>query len=212
MVAIDFAALNPHEGYKLLVGTVTPRPIALATTIDTKGVVNAAPFSFFNAFSDDPPALAMGVNSNDLQPAKDTARNIRETGEFVVNLVDQAIAPKMNICAIDFPPDVDELKEAGLTAVPSVKVKPPRIAESPVSFECVRLATVEIGIGRNLVLGRVVHMHIRDELIDMTKLHIRTDKLDLIGRMHGRGWYARTTDLFEMPRIDYATWLKTKND
>lgn len=206
---IDYAKLTTHERYKLLVSTVVPRPIALATTVDLQGVVNAAPFSFFNAVCDEPAAVMMCVNAVP-GALKDTARNIRDTGEFVVNLVDEAIASAMNICAVDFPPEVDELKEAGLTAAPSVKVRPPRIVESPVSFECRRLANLELGIGRNLVVGEVLTAHIRDELIDAEKLRVHTEKMRLIGRMHGTGWYARTTDLFEMPRLSLDEFRQMK--
>src|SRR5260370_15406917 len=108
----------------------------------------------------------------------------------------------MNVTAVDFPPDIDELAEAGLTTIPSTKVKPPRIAESPVAFECERLMTIELNIDRALVIGRVLALHVRDDCVmDQQRCYIDTPKLELIGRMHGAGWYARTTDRFEMPRI-----------
>lgn len=206
---IDYAKLTTHERYKLMVSTITPRPIALATTVDLQGVVNAAPFSFFNAVCDEPPAVVVGVNAVP-GAVKDTGRNIRDTGEFVVNLVDEAIANAMNICAVEFPPEVDELKEAGLTPAPSAKVRPPRILEAPVSFECRRIANLELGVGRNLVVGEVLVAHIRDELLDAEKLRVHTEKMRLIGRMHGTGWYARTTDLFEMPRISLDEYRQRK--
>lgn len=200
---IDYATLSVHERYKLMVSTIVPRPIALATTVDLKGVVNAAPFSFFNAVCDDPAAVIISVNA-DPGKVKDTGRNIRDTGQFVVNLVNEPIAEAMNICAIDFPPEVDELKKAGLTAMPSIKVKPPYIAEAPVSFECERIATIELGIGRNLVVGKVLFMHIKDEFIDAEKLRVRTEKIGMVGRMHGTGSYVRTHDHFEIPRMSVA--------
>src|SRR4051794_12744338 len=128
----DLAAIPPTEGYKLLVSTVVPRPIALATTVNAAGQINAAPFSFFNAVSSNPPVVVLGISPGDpnLNPGfegyKDTERNIRATGEFVVNLVDEALAERMNVCAVDFPKEVGELNEAKLTAVASVGVKPPR--------------------------------------------------------------------------------------
>lgn len=197
---IDFAELTPRERYKMVVASVVPRPIALVSTRGAGGQPNAAPFSFFNAICDDPPALAIGVNSGGPGRTKDTARNIRESGEFVVNLVDEALAPRMNVCGTDFGPEVDEIALAGLTAVHGFKVRAPRIAEAPIAFECRRMVTVKLAVGRNLVVGEVVTMHVRDDLLDRERGYIRTEKAGLIGRMHGLGWYARTTDLFEMPR------------
>ncbi len=205
----DFASLDANERYKLLVSTVVPRPIAWVVTLDPAGRRNAAPFSFFNAFSQDPPVVCVGIGGRRPGDVKDTGNNIRRNGEFVVNLVAADLAPQMNITAIEFGPEIDELAEAGLTTLPSVKVKPPRIAESPVAMECERLATIELGNARALVLGRVLAMHIRDDaVLDAAKCYIDTPRLDLIGRMHGRGWYTRTTDRFEIPRIKVEDWQK----
>lgn len=193
--------------YKLLVSTVVPRPIAWVTTRDIDGTVNAAPFSFFNAVSGNPPVVAIGIGGRAPGDVKDTGGNIRRTGEFVVNLVSNALAEKMNITAIDFGKDVNELAELGLTTAPSSKVKPPRIAESPVSFECERLVIVEVGVDRAVILGKVIAIHVADQFVlDAAKCYVDTPNLELIGRMHGRGWYARTTDRFDMPRIDVADW------
>lgn len=197
---IDFAGLAPRERYKLVVGCLIPRPIALVSTIGLDGRANAAPFSFFNAVSDDPPALAIGINSGIPGHVKDTARNIRASGEFVVNLVDEPLAARMNVCGVDMPVDVSEFEVAGLTPAPGVKVRAPRVLESPISFECRRIVNVEIGVGRNVVIGEVVYLHIRDDLIDIERLHVHGERSGLIGRMHGVGWYARTTDLFELAR------------
>ena len=203
----DFTQLPPRECYKLLVSTVTPRPIAWVVSMDRQGNPNAAPFSFFNAFSGDPPVVGVGIGSHMPPEPKDTRANIRDTGEFVVNLVSEDVAEAMNITAIDFHRSVNELEEAGLSTLPSVLVKPPRIAQSPVSFECKLMQIVELGPDNGLVLGRVVAMHVRDDaVIDPTRNYIDTPKLRLIGRMHGAGWYARTTDLFEMPRIPLKKW------
>jgi flavin reductase (DIM6/NTAB) family NADH-FMN oxidoreductase RutF len=202
----DFNEIPPKECYKLLVSTVTPRPIAWVVTQDTNGVLNAGAFSFFNAFSGNPPVVAVGMASYKPERPKDSRVNIRETGQFVVNLVSEENAEQMNITAIEFDYGVDELAQAGLTPLPSVRVKPPRIAESPVSMECELMQIVDLG-ETGLVIGRVVAMHIRDEFVlDASKFYIDTPKLKLIGRMHGRGWYARTTDLFEMPRIPVGEW------
>lgn len=201
---IDFRTIAPQERYKLLVGAVVPRPIALVTTVDGAGNVNAAPYSFFNAMCNDPPALAIGVNRSLDARRKDTAANVDATGELVVNLVDEAIAAQMNICEVDFPPDVDELKMAGLTAAKSTRVRPPRIAEAPIAFECRLIASVSLAPGKLIIIGEVLHMHIRDGLYDARKNYVLADRVRLIGRMHGTGWYARTTDLFEMPRLTAA--------
>src|SRR5713101_3775058 len=135
----DLAAIPQSDAYKLLVSTVVPRPIALATTVDSKGRVNAAPFSFFNAVSSVPPVVVLGISPGDPDNElgdgyKDTERNIRDTGEFVVNLVDEAIAERMNVCDVDFPTGVNELEMAGLHPVASAEVRAPLIAEAPVSF------------------------------------------------------------------------------
>ena len=203
----DFAEISSKDRYKLLVSTVTPRPIAWVVSLDPQGILNAAPFSFFNAFSGDPPVVGIGMGSHNPSRPKDTRTNIRDTGQFVVNLVSEDMAEAMNVTAIDFGPEVDELAEAGLTSTPSVHVKPPRITESPVALECELIQIVELGAESGLVLGRVVAMHIRDEaVIDPKTRYIDTPSLKLIGRMHGTGWYARTSDLFNMPRIALEKW------
>ncbi|MDR3720161.1 MAG: flavin reductase family protein [Candidatus Acidoferrales bacterium] len=203
----DFGKIPPREGYKLLVSTVTPRPIAWITSLNAAGQLNAAPFSFFNAFSGDPPVVGIGIGSHEPGRPKDTRRNIRETKEFVVNLVSEDMAEAMNITAIEFEPEVNEIAEAELETIPSVHVKPPRIAASPVSMECALLQIVELGPDNALVLGRVLAMHVRDDLvIDPAKHYVDTPGLKLIGRMHGAGWYARTSDLFKMDRIPRGNW------
>jgi flavin reductase (DIM6/NTAB) family NADH-FMN oxidoreductase RutF len=211
----DVAAIPANEAYKLLVSTIVPRPIALATTVGRNGRINAAPFSFFNAVSSVPPVVVLGISPGDPDAPpndgyKDTERNIRDTGEFVVNLVDEAIAERMNVCAVDFPNTVGELEHADLHPIPSVGVRPPRIAESPVSFECKRITGLSLGPRSTLEVGRVIHIHIRDDLVDPTRYYVATEKMRLIGRMHGRGWYARTTDLFLMDRISFADWKDGK--
>jgi flavin reductase (DIM6/NTAB) family NADH-FMN oxidoreductase RutF len=205
----DFDALSARNRYKLLVATVVPRPIAWVVSQNAAGHVNAAPFSFFNALSGDPPVVGIGIGPRPDGTPKDSTANIRATGEFVVNLVPDAAAAAMNVTAIEFAPDVSEVIEAGLDMLPSVKVRPPRIAQSPVALECTLLQIVELGPARVLVLGRVLAMHVQDEaVLDAGRCYIDTPKLHLIGRMHGAGWYARTSDLFEMPRIPVEDWTK----
>ena len=203
----DFAKISPRGRYKLLVSTVTPRPIAWGVSQSLEGRLNAAPFSFFNAFSGEPPVVGMGISSHEPGRPKDTRRNIRETRQFVVNLVSEEAAEAMNITAIEFEAGVDELAEAQLKTIPSVYVKPPRIAVSPVSMECELMQIVELGQDNGLVLGRVLAMHVHDDVVlDSAKHYIDTPKMRLIGRMHGAGWYERTTDLFLMDRIPRANW------
>jgi flavin reductase (DIM6/NTAB) family NADH-FMN oxidoreductase RutF len=203
----DFEALMPQDRYKLLVSTVVPRPIAWVVTQDRAGTLNAAPFSFFNTFSGDPPVVVIGIGGRAPGDVKDTGNNIRETGQFVVNLVSEENARPMNVTAIEFSREVDELVEAGLTTLPSTKVAPPRIAESPVAFECDRMMAIELNSDRALIVGRVLAMHVRDDcVLDPVGCYIDTPRLGLIGRMHGAGWYARTSDRFEMPRIPVAEW------
>jgi flavin reductase (DIM6/NTAB) family NADH-FMN oxidoreductase RutF len=203
----DVVGTTNENVYKLLVATIGPRPIAWVTTQDVDGTLNAAPFSFFNAMSGNPPVVAFGIGGRGPGDVKDTGGNIRRTGEFVVNLVSYKLAEQMNVTAIDFPKSVNELAEARLATAPSLRVKPPRIAEAPVSMECERLVIVDVGIDRAVVLGKVVAFHVQDDsVLDKDRCYIDTPRLDLIGRMHGSGWYARTTDRFEMPRINVNDW------
>jgi flavin reductase (DIM6/NTAB) family NADH-FMN oxidoreductase RutF len=200
----DFEALPARERYKLLVSTVVPRPIAWVVSQDAAGVVNAAPYSFFNCFADDPPIVAFSAGPRESGDRKDTLANIQATGEFVVCLVSEATMERMVVTAADFPPGVDELDAAGLATLPSERVKPPRIAESPVAMECALHQIVPLG-RHNVVLGRVRAMHVADAcVINPEKHYIDTPKLGLVGRMHGGGWYARTTDRVEVPRLSVA--------
>jgi flavin reductase (DIM6/NTAB) family NADH-FMN oxidoreductase RutF len=211
---MDIAAadLSPDRIYKIMVSTVMPRPIALVSTLNADGGANAAPFSFFNVFSNAPPLLVIGIQGNprgDGKPHKDTARNIAARGEFVVNLVSREITEKMVVCAIDFPEGVSEFAEAGFTPRPSKQIAVPGIAESPVSFECRVFSIQDLPYNRSLVTGEIVHLHIRDDLID-AQMHIDVEKLDIVGRMHGAGWYSTTRDLFEAPRMTVAEWQARK--
>ena len=203
----DLAELSAADRYKLLGGLIVPRPIALVTTRSADGRSNAAPFSFFNVFAEEPPLIVLGLGISPSGGAKDTTVNIRDTGEFVVNLVDEAIAEAMNLCAIDFPPEVDEIEVAGLALAPSDKVAPPRIAQAPVNLECRRYLTLQPARERYLVLGRVVMAHVRDGVVDPATLRVDRDAYAPIGRLFGGG-YVRTHDRFEMPRLTYREWLE----
>ena len=204
----DMETLEAQNRYKILASTVTPRPIAWVTTLSEDGVVNAAPYSFFNALGHEPPTLALGLLAGK-GGFKDTAANILATGEFVVNLVSEKNAEAMNVTCIDAPPDIDELSLAGLTPVRSHAVRPPRIAESPVSFECRTLTSLVTGPRQTIVIGRIVCAHVDDAFVqDKERCYIDTQALGLIGRMHGSGWYARCTDLFQMDRPTWAEWQR----
>jgi flavin reductase (DIM6/NTAB) family NADH-FMN oxidoreductase RutF len=202
----DMETLAPQDRYKILTATVTPRPIAWVTTLSESGVVNAAPYSFFNVMGHEPPTIALGVLAGTGR-LKDTAANILARGEFVVNLVSEANAAAMNVTCIDAPPEVDELALAGLTAEPSRFIAPPRILESPVSFECRGLASLVTGPRQTIVIGRVVCAHVDDAFVqDAERCYIDTKALRLIARMHGSGGYARSTDLFDLERPSWAAW------
>lgn len=198
-VTFDFAALSGRERYKLLIGAVVPRPIALVTSVDAQGRVNAAPFSFFNCLSADPAILALGVEYRPSGAQKDTGRNIRETLAFTVNIVSEALLAGMNICAVPFPPGTDELAAAGLTARPGVKVPCPWIAEAPAAFECRHHTTLGIGNSREIILGEVLYAHFREGIVD-DRLHVDPAALDAVGRMGGHG-YATTRERFDLPTM-----------
>lgn len=198
--------------YKLIIGLVTPRPIALVTSMDPEGRLNAAPFSAYNYLAIDPPIIGIGVAARSSDPArpKDTARNIGATGEFVVNIVTEDIAQQMNICGTDFPPEMNELELAGFTTAPSQVVKVPRIAEAHAALECREHTTLLIGNSR-IILGRVVSMYVEDRFVDPAGPYINAEELHTVGRMNGLGSYVRTRDAFiTIPRITLADWEKGK--
>ena len=220
MAQFDFGAIPANQRYNLIIGLVAPRPIALVTSLSASGRVNAAPYSAFNYACVDPVLVTLGVaNRPDAQDPqsglgvpKDTAQNIRVRGEFVVNIVNEAIAEAMNVCAIDFPPGVDELAEAGLTTASSTRVQVPRIAEAPASLECREVTTVEVGRSR-IVIGEVLCVHVRDEYLDPAGPYVKAELLGPGGRMNGAGNYVRTRDaFFKMGRIPYDEWQRRKVD
>lgn len=205
VVSLDFGALSPRERYKLLIGAVVPRPIALVTTISTGGVVNAAPFSFFNCLSADPGILALGVEYRASGEPKDTGRNARETGAFTVNIVSMAMMDAMNVCGVPFSSEIDELVAAGLTAMPGKQVPCPWIGQSPAAFECRHHSTLSISHSREIVLGEIVHAHFQADVINAQNFHIDPVALDAVGRMGGHG-YATTRDYFDLPTLSVADW------
>ncbi|PDT13821.1 flavin reductase [Rhizobium sp. J15] len=196
-ISFDFKELSERERYKLMIGTIIPRPIALVTTVDEHGRINAAPFSFFNCLSADPPILAIGVENHPDMSFKDTGHNIRMTEVFTVNIVSFAIAEAMHVCGAKYPRGVDELKEAGLTAVPGEKVASPFIAEAPAAFECKRHVTLELGRSRQIIMGEIVYAHYQDGVVDPERLHVDPAAVDAIARLGGDSC-ATTRDRFEM--------------
>ena len=203
----DMEALTPALQYKLLISTVMPRPIALVTTADAAGNQNAAPYSFFNTMGENPAVLVLGLQEKPSRALKDTTVNIQETGQFVVHTVDESIVEAMEICSIDFPTGISEATAAGLTLVPSDRVKPQRILEAPVAFECEKIAIIQVSPGRQIAIGKVLTLHIRDGLIDPDTLRVDIAKYRPVGRLSG-GLYSRTRDYFEVPRpATYEDWL-----
>jgi len=196
---LDLENQHAERAYSILTSLVTPRPIAWVTTLSPDGVVNAAPFSFFNALGAEPPIVGFCPGNREEGVPKDTARNIRATHEFVVNLVTLDLAEAMNKTAASLPYGADELKHAGLTTMPSSVVRPPRITEAPASLECKEWGTLEIGNNR-LIIGLVRRVHVRDDLFDPETLRVITERYHPLGRMASPSWYCRTDDRFEMKR------------
>jgi flavin reductase (DIM6/NTAB) family NADH-FMN oxidoreductase RutF len=202
-VLLDPATESPANLYKVLIGSVVPRPIAFVSTTSAHGVSNLAPFSFFTVASADPPVLCfapMVPPASSQRRKKDTLANIEATGEFVVNIVSEDFARQMNVCSGEYPPDVDEFKVSGLTPIPSERVRPPRVAESRVQYECRLHQIVTIStnpMGGSLVLGEIVLAHIDEAIIQ--DYRIDADALRAIGRMGGTS-YARTRDRFDLAR------------
>ncbi len=190
---------HADRAYAVLASLVTPRPIAWVTTLSEEGVVNAAPFSFFNVLGAEPPIVGFCPGDRENGAPKDTARNIRAMHEFVVNLVDESVAEAMNKTAASVPYGVDELALAGLTTRPSLSVRPPRIAEAPASLECAEWGTLQIG-GNRLIIGLVKRVSVRDDLFDAETMRVRSERFHVVGRMASPHWYCRTRDRFEMIR------------
>jgi len=205
-LSYDPNAMKQHDRYKLLISLVIPRPIALVTTLGPTGVVNAAPFSFFNVFSEAPPLVVLGLQSKPNGSLKDTSAHIRDQGAFVVNLVDEALGQQMNQCAVDFPSDVSEIDAAKLSLLPSEKVKVPRIAEAPAALECRHFTTLEVSASRRLAIGEIVHIHVREGLWDTDKMRIDMTQYRPLARLYGN-FYASLGEPFAHVRQSYEEWL-----
>jgi flavin reductase (DIM6/NTAB) family NADH-FMN oxidoreductase RutF len=205
MLTFDPAECKQRQVYKLMTGIIVPRPIALVSTVDRNGVANLAPFSFFSGVGSAPPTLLFcpalrPADGPEAGQRKDTLRNVEETGEFVVNLVSEAIAAAANAAAADVPPGVDEFPLAGLTPVPSEVVRPSRVAESPAQMECKLLQVIYTSHapgGGVIVLGEVVRFHVREDLVE--DFRVDPSGLDAVGRMAGTTW-VRTRDRIELIR------------
>ncbi len=195
--------LARKQRYKLIAGAIVPRPIALITTRNPDGSVNAAPFSAFNYMSEDPPLVAVGLqvhpdgSAREGQP-KDTAANIARTGEFVVNIADEPMLPDLVDCAIDFAPGESEVERLGLDLAPSRHVDPPRLAAAPFAFECRRKVALDFGPFRTIVIGEIVGVHVRDGLVDADTFNIDLEGFHPIGRLAGT-WYAWQRERVSVP-------------
>jgi len=204
----DFTTLPPEDRYRLLTNFVGPRPIALVTTRSPQGRTNAAPMSFFNVFGHDPAILALGIQPRLTGEDKDTVANIRATGEFVVHVVDLALADQMLICALGVEPDVDELQLAGLEEVPCVQVRAPRIKGAPCAMEC-RVERIIDWPRRAMVLGEVVQMHVRDDCLDAQGRYVNPQVYQPIARLHADNYVASDRQfVLTAPKLD-AVLAKT---
>jgi flavin reductase (DIM6/NTAB) family NADH-FMN oxidoreductase RutF len=190
--------LAVQERYKLLTGLVFPRPIALISTWSPSGIANCAPYSFFNAVCEDPMLLVVSFSARSDGELKHSLANILRTGEFVVNLVDEAVANGMHVSSTEYPEEVSEFEAAGFTPAPCTVVKHPRIAQAPVSFECRLFRHIEVGAARDIVLGEVVHLHARDGLIDPATKRVAEEAYRPIGRLYGTR-YCTTRQRFSLP-------------
>jgi len=198
---IDVATTSVVDVYHMLVGVVTPRPIAWVTSIDTHGRVNLAPFSFFNAFGANPPVVVFSPTRRRDSSKKDTLLNVEATGEFVVHTAVAALADKVNQSSKEIPHGESEVDLIGLHTVPSIKVKPPRLVESPVAMECEVRQIIPVGdgpIAANLVIGEVLMIHVDDAVLDANG-KVDPRKLRTVARLGGDYW-CHTSDLFEQKR------------
>ncbi len=195
---LEFAALPLQERYKLLASLVIPRPIAWISTVNAAGVNNCAPYSFFNAFAEDPPLCMISFGPRQDGLAKHTLKNIQDTGEFVVNLVDEATANAMHISAEEIPEEESEFDKTGLTPVPALRVRHPRIAEAPVSFECRVYKTLEITATRIFIFGEIILLHARDGIVDPLTKRVDEAHYQPIGRLYANR-YCTTRQRFVLP-------------
>jgi flavin reductase (DIM6/NTAB) family NADH-FMN oxidoreductase RutF len=195
-IHVDFSTLSAYQRYKLMASLIVPRPIALVTTQNAAGVVNAAPFSMFNMMGEDPPILMISINKLQDGHLKHTAANILAHGQFVVHIADEPMAEQMHRCGDNLPATESELIAVGLTATPSRAVTPPRIVEAPVAFECELEEKIETA-SRHIFIGRVLWLHAREDLIDVEHCRVRLQNYFPVARF-GASFYIRTRDRFSM--------------
>ncbi|MDX2201299.1 MAG: flavin reductase family protein [Hyphomicrobiaceae bacterium] len=203
----NFSELKPIERYKLLCGIVVPRPIALVTSLDEAGRVNAAPFSFFNVFSEEPAQIVLGLQHKAPSAPKDTTRNLARARSFVVNMVDEAMAETMSLCATDFPAEISETEALGIETARSTLVEPPRIAAAPFALECRKTMSLVFHETRELLIGEVLAIHARADLTDRETLYTDASRYRPIGRLAGNA-YCRQGEVFELRRLTYEQWRR----
>jgi len=206
---VDPQIIGAEAMYKLMIGCVVPRPIAWVSSVDANGVANLAPFSYFMAITHDPPTIAFSASprpqAGGVRGKKDTLRNVEATREFVVNVVDDALAEQMNVTSGDYAPDVDEFVQAGLEVAPSLKVKAPRVTAAPINMECRVVQIIPVGnLPSNLVIGEIVQLHFRDDVYDPATGRLDMHRLRPVGRLAGH-LYTHVHEIFEMkrPSVDY---------
>lgn len=208
MTYVSLRDLNSRQRYWLITGSVGPRPIGLVTSVNALGQCNAAPFSAFNYLSEEPALLAIGIDlygdeSHRPGERKDTLSNIVSSGEFVINMVDEPILDRAVRCGTDHPSHISEINEVGLTLAPSTTVAVPRIEEAPIAWECKLFKLLEYAESRTIVLGEIVGMHFRDEILDKDAMRVRVDLYKPVGRLGGPT-YCRTTDRVIVPVPSYG--------
>ncbi len=211
MLQFDLDALATSDRYKLLAGLVVPRPIALVSTLAKDGVVNAAPFSFFNVFSEDPGIVVLGINERPDGSKKDTARHIRETQWFAVNLVDEDLASAMRDCAIQFPPTTSEPAALGLALAAGIRIPVPHLAAAPAVLECRKTMIINISPARDLVIGEILGIAVRECIVDPATLRVDYAAYQPVGRLAG-SYYAHQHDRFSLPPVSFAEWSKRATD
>jgi len=208
MTHISMANLTRIQKYWLITGSIGPRPIALVTSCTPDGLCNAAPYSSFTYMGEEPPLMVIGVDrygheSHRPGDMKDTQRNIIDRGEFVVNMVDEAIVERTVLCGSDFPPHISEPEAVGFDLTPSSMVKVPRIAQAPIAWECKLFRMLDFSKVRSIIFGEIVGMYFQDELLDEETLRVRVDRYSPFGRLGGPN-YCRTTERIHLPVPTFA--------
>jgi flavin reductase (DIM6/NTAB) family NADH-FMN oxidoreductase RutF len=208
-ISVDTESLSLRDAKRIFQGLVIPRPIAFITSVSNAGVVNAAPFSFFNMVAVAPPVCALGIEEQDGGGLKDTSANIQSAGTFVLNLVDEALGETMNQCATNFPPGTSEVEELGLATLPSIKVKAPRLRDAPASFECRLREKIQLGPDHYVFLADVVYVHIRDGIVNPENLHADLGVYKPLARLSG-SLYSSIGQPFSHHRLNYDQWQARK--